>query len=307
MRNGAGDGKGEKMLFAWILIFAVALVALGYMILTLPWQGHVAPRSIPLVPAQYMFTPIQFRPRGEPMLIAGAYLSPHRASKAVIIAHDSGARHGHTFAAGMHDLAAHLALCGIAVLMLDLRNCSACHSVQPHRYAQQRHDLLGAVDWLLAQGYAPGRIGAIGVAAGAAAGISALNEEPAIGALIIDRPTIGVPRRAGRQRYLARLLAIVGQLTSAPDAAELQRAIARRPVMIMHTSGARQIATYGLRVPEYRTGWLRSFSADPYAYGRQIHLFLHYALGDRHVFQPGDSAAPSAPCATGICSQMKLL
>jgi len=84
------------------------------------------------------------------------------------------------------DLAVALGRRGFAVLMIDLRGHGQSGRARFGFGRTERLDVLGAVDWLVALGFHPGRIGVLGISMGAATGIRAASEDDRIGALVAD-------------------------------------------------------------------------------------------------------------------------
>ncbi|HUG24197.1 alpha/beta fold hydrolase [Piscinibacter sp.] len=75
---------------------------------------------------------------------------------------------------------------GFSVLTIDLRGHGTSSPARLTYGARERHDVLGAVDWLRAQGHS--RIGLLGASMGAATALMAAAHEPAISALVVDSP-----------------------------------------------------------------------------------------------------------------------
>lgn len=105
---------------------------------------------------------------------------------------------------------------GITVLVTRLRGHGE----------SERHDVLGAIDYLLAHGYSAGCIGVLGASIGATAGLLAAAEEPAVRAVVADSPRVSgqaaALRPAGALAWpLARWM---GRLLSGVD-------LGRRPLL----------------------------------------------------------------------------
>ncbi len=75
---------------------------------------------------------------------------------------------------------------GFSVLLFDLRGHGKSGEGRFSFGVNERQDVLAAIDWLLAHGYQPGKIGMMGLSLGAASSVGAAAEEPAVGALVID-------------------------------------------------------------------------------------------------------------------------
>lgn len=79
---------------------------------------------------------------------------------------------------------------GFNVLMIDMRNHGDSEITNGRTTVGnlEYRDILGAFDWLQAQGYAPEHIGLLGVSLGAGTSVIAFGEEPEISALWADSP-----------------------------------------------------------------------------------------------------------------------
>lgn len=77
---------------------------------------------------------------------------------------------------------------GFDVLLIDLRNHGDSEVVTGRFTAgvTEYRDVLGAFDWLVAQGYEPEKIGLMGVSLGAATSVDAFGADPGIAALWAD-------------------------------------------------------------------------------------------------------------------------
>jgi alpha-beta hydrolase superfamily lysophospholipase len=138
----------------------------------------------------------------------------------VIIAHGVGGCRGREFTTHSLELVKHLISSGFAVLVIDLRGHGASGGARMTYGIRERREVLGAVDWLLAQGYAAGAIGVLGTSMGGVAAIGAAGEEPAIGALISDSadagglcwPSIACPRQRRTSPVLLDIPSLGGEL-----------------------------------------------------------------------------------------------
>jgi uncharacterized protein len=107
------------------------------------------------------------------------------AGPAVVLVHGHGSckrEDRMLLAAGM------LHRAGIGALLIDLRN-HGDSTVVNGRYAggtREYRDALGGWDWLVDQGYAPGRVGMYGQSLGAATALIATGEEPRVAAVWED-------------------------------------------------------------------------------------------------------------------------
>lgn len=118
--------------------------------------------------------------------IVGWYASAQDAVGAVVLVHGRGARKGYELEADTIALVNELLGRGLSVLTVDLRGHGESQRARLSYGYHERNDVLGAVDWLIDRGYAPGRIGVLGASMGGAAAIAAAAEELAIGAVVTD-------------------------------------------------------------------------------------------------------------------------
>ena len=126
--------------------------------------------------------------------IAGWFIPSGRSRRVIVLVHGKDANRTRELDRDLSDdvpgefpdLAVGLSRRGFAVLMIDLRG----HGQSGHaRFGfghTERRDVRGAVDWLVARGFCPGRIGVLGISMGAAAGIGAASEDDRIGAFVAD-------------------------------------------------------------------------------------------------------------------------
>jgi dienelactone hydrolase len=127
---------------------------------------------------------------------------------------------------------------GITVLVTRLRGHGE----------SERHDVLGAIDYLLAHGYRSGSIGVLGASIGATAALLAAAEEPAVRAVVADSPRVD-NRIAARQATRPLLLPLarwMGRLLSGVDIGRRPllgslTALLDRSVLIIHGRGDRVV------------------------------------------------------------------
>jgi dienelactone hydrolase len=134
---------------------------------------------------------------------------------------------------------------GITVLVTRLRGHGE----------SERHDVLGAVDYLVERGYQRGCIGVLGASVGATAVLLAACEEPAIQVVVADSPRVdirGAVRRPAGAWSGAALLGWplarwVGRLLSGVDLGRRPllgspATLRNRAVLIIHGQGDRVVA-----------------------------------------------------------------
>jgi pimeloyl-ACP methyl ester carboxylesterase len=147
-------------------------------------------RDKPLEPTPSQFgvayQDVRFPARNDGLTIAGWYLPNENSSSAVILVHGRHENRATAMGGTYPQFAAALHEAGFAVLMLDVRGHGQSDEARYDFGLKAKNDVLGAVDWLLAQGFARGNIGAMGISLGGGAVNFAAAEEPAIGAVVAD-------------------------------------------------------------------------------------------------------------------------
>lgn len=128
---------------------------------------------------------VEFTPRGGDLTLMGWYLPGESQRPTIIFVHGiTSMRSGDNLV----DLASRLVGLGFNVLMFDLRGHGTSGGDQVSYGYYERRDLLGAIDFLVARGVPPDRIGVLGVSMGAGTAVLGLAQEPAIRALVADSP-----------------------------------------------------------------------------------------------------------------------
>ena len=176
----------------WILLGIVVLLVVAYLGI-----GAYAADSVTRVeqdpelpasgPPTIAYQDVEFPARGEALNLVGWYLPRDGASKAVVLVHGRDANRRTAMVGTFVELAEALNQAGYAVLLFDLRGHGESGGETRYTFGvTERRDVLGAVDWLLQQGFAPGSIAVLGTSMGGASATGATAAEPAIGALILD-------------------------------------------------------------------------------------------------------------------------
>jgi fermentation-respiration switch protein FrsA (DUF1100 family) len=100
---------------------------------------------------------------------------------------------------------------GYSVLMIELRD-HGDSSIEDGRHAggtEEYRDVMAAVDWLVEQGAAPGRIGVLGTSLGAATAIIAAGQDERIAAVWSDSAYVDMERKVAEELEAAGYPAIL--------------------------------------------------------------------------------------------------
>jgi pimeloyl-ACP methyl ester carboxylesterase len=170
----------------WVLIVVVGLV-LAYFVV-----GGVAAITMTKVGEhpQYDKTPESFGvdyhsvviySRKDRLKLSAWYLPNGNPERCVLLVHGRNASKQNAISGKLPELAAKLTREGYAVLMIDMRGHGESEGKRYTWGEHERRDVLGGVDFLLEEGFEPGKIAVLGISLGGAAA-----EDKAIGALILD-------------------------------------------------------------------------------------------------------------------------
>ena len=245
---------------------------------------------------------VQFCARSESLQLIASYRRTPGATGAVILAHGRDACRGEELRGTTRSLVLELASRGLSVIMVDLRGHGESDHARLTFGRRERHDILGAVDFLLHRGYLPGRIGVLGASMGGVSAIAAAAEELAIGALITDSAFASLEEVLAAQfTRLTRLPSVMlgGALLAARalTGEDLLRhsptrnmlRLRGRPTLVIHSEHdpfvpvqhARDLATAGACATWITPGTrhLASFSATGQEYLDQVGVFFGRHLG----------------------------
>ena len=168
---------------AALLYLAICLITCW--ILTTPFDP-----ATPLQPTPAIFgleyEEVRFPARNDGLKIAGWFIPNSDSQSAIILIHGKNENRASAMSGTFPQFAAALNNAGFAVLMIDMRGHGQSESARYDFGLNSKNDVLGAVDWLVARGFQPGNIGALGISMGGAAVNYAAAEEPAIGAVVGD-------------------------------------------------------------------------------------------------------------------------
>jgi len=179
------------MISTWLLIALVIILMVyfgtsAYAALTLTRGGDHP--QFDEDPSTYglEFEDVRFRSRIDHLQIAGWFIPNPTAEQAMILVHGRDASKQNAISGKLPQLAAELHGAGLAVLMIDLRGHGESEGKRYTFGVHEQRDVLGAVDFLIEQGFAPGQIGVLGISLGGAAVIGAAVEDRAIGVVVVE-------------------------------------------------------------------------------------------------------------------------
>ena len=185
---------------------------------------------------------VRFPSRQPGLSIAGWWAEAKPGAPAVIMVH--GAK-GCKNAADVLVPAGMLWRNGFNVLLIDVREVGDSDSEDGWSSAgnEESKDVLGAWDWLVAtKGYAPERVGLLGVSLGGAATLHAFQDEPRVAALFLESTFSNLVETVAYQMkgygvagFLSRPSAYLYHLVTGEDI------LARSPIAAIRTAGDRQV------------------------------------------------------------------
>lgn len=288
---------------AVLVLGALALAALAYVAVcgAVAWRFTTARRAVvPALPAGARA--VRFPARDGRAHIEAWYLHADKERGAVIFVHGKDACRGNELKSPTLALARSLVHAGLSVLMIDLRGHGSSSATRLTYGKRERFDVLGAVDWLHAQGHA--RVGVLSASMGASAALMAAAEEPAIAALVADSAFADFGRMVERQfrklsglpRFflpgaLAMARVLTGEDLRRARPIDDARALAGRPVLVIHSEGDRFVPVDDARAIAGAIGaelWttatdrhIGSFVSDPTAYTQRMLDFFGRHLAVR--------------------------
>ncbi len=185
----------------WRIVGITAIVLLVILIVGYLAVGAIAADR--LTYAQRLFTTdtpqnhgmsyedVTFPAREDGLKIAAWYIPADESqaadnSSAIVMVHGWNASRTNGFNQHFLDLAQALHQSGFTVLMIDLRGHGQSGDSRFTFGRLERRDVLAAIDYLLARGHQPGKIGLLGTSMGAASVIAAAAENQAVGAVVTD-------------------------------------------------------------------------------------------------------------------------
>lgn len=302
-----------RMRRRWLMttLFVVLLLAAGIYLTV----GAIAATALTM-PVRYApgtapsaygldYETVQFNPRGDPATTLSGWFVPHPTSaRAVIIVHGFG--RGGCRTCGLKerlaDFGAALQRSGYNILLFDLRGHGHSSDARYTFGLREQYDVLGAVDWLTARGFAPGTIAVFGESMGGAAAVLAAAGEPAIGALVLDSTyadldsllQVEFPRRSGLPAFFLPGAYLTGRFIVGEDLQQVRPVevlpqLAPRPVLLIHGDAdelvpfshlARLTTAYPAAEvwPVAGASHVGSYQVDPRLYVDRVAGFLDQSL-----------------------------
>jgi uncharacterized protein len=269
-------------------------------VLTMPPRNLDAAQT----PARFglAYEEVRFPSRAPGIELAGWLIPYPGAQRAVILLHGHTSSRSTEFAGRFPELGAALYARGFTVLMFDQRGHGASGGQHTGLGSLEHDDIAGALDWLSTQGFAPERIGVLGVSVGGAAAVRAAADNPAIAALVLDStPASMLPVVQGQWAAASGLpdfflpttlifarLRFGTDLEAAPPIAQIGR-LASRPTLLIHGEADELVpVSDAMALTAALAGaelWLvpngghdLNYNADPQGYSRRVGDFF-----DAHV------------------------
>lgn len=237
--------------------------------------------------------------------IAATYHAVAQPRGAVVLVHGKDGCRGRELKDDSGFLARALTARGLNVLAIDLRGHGQSDAGRLSFGLHEGQDVLGAFDWLEAQGFEPRAIGCLGASMGGAAVVAAMGSEPRmVGPVVLDssfahfRAMIDAHFGAGPARWLlpgclwwSRRLLSCDLRTWSP--ARLLGRCRPRPVLIIHASGDRFVGV------DHAHELARAAGTRPWIAGSQRHLGAFRDHPTQYVEVVGDFFAGHIAHARG--------
>lgn len=258
-----------------------------------------------------MFEDVEFLSRKGDVNLSGWYLPGKKGKPTLIFVHGMASiRSGDNAIA----LAARIVSHGYNVLLFDLRAHGSSGGDRVSGGVHEQQDVLGAFDFLVAQGTPGDSIGLLGFSMGAATALMAASQEAAIGAVVADSPYSNASdlmvRETARKtifpRWLAQIFVPTAKLMAdklhgidvgslVPE--EVVKGL-QYPILIIHGEGDTRIPfEHGVKVfeaaPRGSGIWLvpdvehvDTFLTYPDEYVDRIRAYYEARLGGRVMIRP---------------------
>jgi len=210
------------------------------------------------------FQTIQLKSRVDNFRISSWYIPNPDAERALILVHGRDASKQNAISGRLPALAAELYRRRLAVLMLDLRGHGESEGKRYTWGVFERRDVLGGVDFLIGEGFSPGKIALLGISLGGAAAVGAAYEESAIGGMVLDstfadlealvrpnwRKESGLPQFLLPSAFMMWQLMYRFDLRNVKPVEELA-AMPPRPILVLHSQSDETVpVSHGFQLAE---------------------------------------------------------
>jgi dipeptidyl aminopeptidase/acylaminoacyl peptidase len=317
VEQSRGRRARKRGLLLQVLTAAIAVMALAFVLISALAAHRLSmPLRRPLAASKspgelgVEFGEIRFPARRDRLEIAGWFIPSDGGCRALVLVHGKDANRtgeldrdpGDDVPGEFPDLAVALSRRGFSVLMIDLRGHGQSGRARFGFGRTERLDVLGAVDWLVARGFRPGRIGVLGVSMGAATAIGAASEDYRIGALVADSSfaelaSLVEMHWTSETHLPARLLPVTKMLGKHWFGCDIDAArpvdeigAIRRPILLIHTDADPITPAQHARSLEQAAGgsaelWVSHSDrhAGAYLVNPQIYIDKVAEFFDRHL------------------------
>jgi pimeloyl-ACP methyl ester carboxylesterase len=198
-----------KVIFPVLLIVAFVAYLLVALIMVNEVTTPDARKPFDAHPADFGLTyeDVAFTPRNGDLKLEGWLITGSPRSPYLIFLHGIGSQRTDAEAVALASRLVHEA--GYNVLLFDFRAHGASEGDRVTAGERERDDVLGAYDFLVNRGAAPGRVGLLGRCYGAGIALMAAALEPGISAVVADSTFASVEDRAAHE---------IGMRTPIPEA-----------------------------------------------------------------------------------------
>ena len=300
---------------AVLLVAAVALVAYALACWVVAQRFTRARRRRPALADQHPAlhqAVVRFPARDGRATIQGWYLPARQRAGAVVFVHGKDACRGDELKSPTYALAQSLHARGLSVLMIDLRGHGDSSDARLTYSEHERHDVLGAIDFLRTKGYAAGRIGLLGASMGASAALRAAAAEPSVGGVVADTPFADFGamlqtqfhRLTGLPMWFMPGALLLGRLLSGVQALQVRPVdemprLRGRPVLVIHSQADPFIPLAHGRMLARAAGGRLWVTQAPRHIGSYLAMQQAYTavVGDffsRHLLGDAAAQAPTA-------------
>jgi uncharacterized protein len=264
------------------------------------WQEHCVDRIA--------FTPRPLPGHGNQrsLQLAAWYLPVAKPVGAVILVHGKDCCRGEELNTDTYALVQSLRMRGFSTLLIDLRGHGESDGSRMTYGLRERHDVLGAIDWLVGRGYTAGKIGLFGASMGGACALAAAAQELAVGALVTDsafadfddmmhrkfRKLTGLPNLFLPGALLVGRLVLRENLRLNKPVRDAVQLIGR-PVLVIHSDSDQFVPldhAQAIAIASAAQLWvtkgphhMASYRQDPTLYCGRVSAFFSSALGDSSV------------------------